>query len=561
MRLSLKERHAIPLWWTFTLATISLILFLVCVALVETDSFAHRQENEEDLMIDINVCLDLNDNNDVACNDGEDEEGPLPDVLNPVPDDNNDQNALVTIQKDRVEDNILYKGVALAGGEIKGVNLVPDDNDAHLFDLIGMNTFRIPILWENFALIGGEIQENGDYVKDLDTLILSLIERKASIVLVLYNGMRYAGTRNLPGPADIKNLWKNIVARYPFGRMVYSLMNEEPENGSDVAILAYNAVALDAIREAEEENNLRTHLVLISGTDGNRLLNWQGSQNARRLDTFEDSGRRYANVVHMYFDNDMTGKYEKNECMSTDLFKQRFSQDYPFFRDWMIKNNQTIFIAEFGAPDTPTCRANVAFFLDEVRKTVYSKNTTRYGFIGWTLWAAGKRWNGTVPFALSPGCKANTLLWNNALYNNYLPQLDEDPRLEFDEIKRRAIKITNKIPVPFIYLDGYVPYQFVGSAPILFPNNNVVYLYSNNNINTPSLSLRIRYTTFNNHVLTFGLFYDPSSSTKVRVATSIQTRDNRPPIFKIVADEDCEIRPIGPNAIQTEIRCYLIKYA
>lgn len=560
MRPSLKEKpHQIPLWWTCTLAAILLILFLVCVALVETGSFSQTQDREE--MLDINVCVDLDENNDVACNEGEDEEGPLPNAVNPVADDE----TLVTIQEEDEEepieieeDKILYKGVALAGGEIRGFNQIPDDNDAHLFLYKGMNTYRIPIVWENFALTDGTIQ-NIDYVRDLDTLIGSLIQHNVSIVLVLYNSMRYFGTRELPVTTDIKNLWKNIVTRYPFRRMVYSLMNEEPENGSDLPILSYNAAALASIRETEDDLNLRTHLVLISGTDGNNMLNWAGSRNARRLDNFTDPESDYANVVHLYFDNDMSGRYRNGECMSTDVFKREFGFKYPFFRDWMINNRQKIFIAEFGVPDTPTCKANMKFFLGEVRKTVYSKQTT-FGFIGWTLCSAGKRWDGLVPFALSPGCKANGLMWDQSLYELYLPPKDPNSLEQFREFQRRAIQITNKSPAIFYYFDGYVPYLFKGSANIP-ANGGIGYLYSNIDRSTPLLSLRIRYVDDTGHVLAIGLFKDPSRPNLLRLDASIQILNQVSQRFKLVGDNDCQIPAVGPNAVEGELRCYTIQLA
>lgn len=559
MRPSLKERSTIiPLWWTFTLAAILITLFLICVVLVESGSFSHRQQKEEEVILDI--CVDLNDRNDVACNEAGDEEGPLPDVINPVP----DNPLLLTIQEqgDIQQDKIVYKGISLAGGELRGVNLIPDDNDAHIFLYKGMNTFRIPIVWENFATMEGEIFENNRYVDNLDSLIISLLQHNASIVLVLYNSMRDSGNGPLLVFAPyVTTLWRNIVGRYYAPKMIYSPMNEEPrlDYREEIKLIAYNNIALTAIRQKERELGVPPHLVLLAGSNRNRIHRFWDLNNKRRLENFNDTGSNYASIVHAYFDSDNSGLYVTNECMNYDFYTVNFEYNFESFKKWMIENKQKIFIAEFGAPDTPLCRKLVTFFLNEVRKLVYSSQR-EYGFIGWTIWAAGKRWDNIEPFAVSSGSRANGLIWNYSLYENYLPPVAKDAIPEFREVIRRAIRITNNSPELFLYLDGYVPYQYIGAVNIT-PNGGTSYLYSNVDQNIPSDTLRIRYTTTDrNHVLTVGFFQVSRFSDQLQVEKSLETRDRSLPKFKLLGVIDgCDIIGGGPTAVRGDIRCYTIE--
>lgn len=552
------------------------IVSLVLISTVFTITLTTR--TSEIATSSVFKCVDLDESDDALCDVGEDEEGPLPFIEDVA--DENEVDTMMSAQDEDDDndndDNIIYKGITLAGGEILNSDNVPDDNDAQIFIYKGLNTFNIPIRWENLASRNGVIRP-GLYVQKLDAVITGLLQKNAAIILSLHNYMRYDagnGTEGfigeckasfcyIPSLTDVRNFWLNVVNRYSSARLIYNIMNEHDDSTSLDLKTEYIRTALSAIRSAETG---KPHLILISFNDGNRLLNWFGFDRAGifndvkrnflvRVKIF-DSGNNHSVVVHQYFDRDQSGRYIDGECMSTGEFKTLFDANFPLFIQWMITNKQTVFIAEFGAPNTAACRQNIIYFLNHTQLFPFNK-TLGYGILGWTIWAAGKRWDGLYPLSLSPGGIANTLIWNRLLYENYLPPLrTTSPRLIRPE--RRAIQITNNSPEKFIYLDGYVPFEFAGSANIEV--GAVVYLYSNIGVNTPSMNLRIRYRTRdNNTLIAIGLFQISPDDTTLQLKSNLENRDHTPPRFKLVAsDNNCFITAAGLNHLESEQRCYVI---
>lgn len=539
--------------WLCILVCLGTVVLITSVTLIATASSSPKSTVGDDNQDGIHDCVDLDESNDAACNLGEDEEGPLPSL---------GEEAVVTIQA--YEDGLIYKGVALAGGEIDDAGdgfFVPDDNDAQLFLYRKLNTYRIPFLWENFAFRDGTIRSNA-YVTKLGTLIASLLEQRASVVLVLYNYMVYGPNRQTilvgneaPRLDDVIRLWRNIARRYTLPRMIFGIMNEGGAADTQTRT-AYSRAALEGIRTGEREFGIQPRLVHLFGTASNHLLSWFNTVNAETLTVVNDPGDNYALVVYQYFDADFSGQYRNGDCITLQRFREQFDFVFPNLVIWSRNNNKTVVVAEFGAPDTANCRETVGYFLSEVRRNPYIAGEG--GFAGWILWAGGKRWNGAIPISLSPSGLANRLLWDNRLYERFVKS---DPKQipTFRELLRRAIKITNNSPQRFIYLDGYVPYLFKGSANIE-PNGGVFYLYSNINRNTPTTTLRIRYFPQNNNntVLAIGLFQTEPPIFSVEY--NIQNRDVTPPRYNLgVSDpEQCDIAPAGPNSLRGEPRCFTI---
>jgi endoglucanase len=561
-------------------------LILVLVSSLAITSSTRTRDTSESL---IERCLDLDEKKDINCDTWEDEEGPLPSVEDDATPESIILESIIS-KNDANEDNndeIQYKAVSLSGGEFRDDDgdgeMVPDDNDALLFIYKGINTFRIPVLWENFAEKDGTLKNNG-YISRLTTLIGNLTAKKATVILVLYNSMLYrapgglrerilcvdpSGRRcsEMPQEADIRRLWFSIVRKYRSPRMIWSVMNED-RSVTVSPIREYNKIAVSAIRAIEEEEGLTPRLILISGiqaTDG--LLSWVRRTNYFILEGFSDPGNNTAIDVHQYFDRDNAGLYTLGDCFSTPGSRAIFDSIFDSFIITVRGAGLKVFIGEIGIPDTPNCISEMAHFLDRVTDERYDETTAHpYGFIGWSLWFGGKPFgSGLSPLGLSSGSRANSLLWNNTLYQKYTKQFSKALPLFNEDIReaRRAIEIRNRLNSSLLYFDGYVPFEFAGALSI--PAGGVGYLYSNTRVSTPlvqNANLRIRFllASNNNTLITVGLFYSDNLQ-GYEVGYSVLNLDTTQPRVRLspVDTSDCTIVPIGQYGLEDESRCYELR--
>ena len=412
---------------------------------------------------------------------------------------------------------IMYRGVNLAGGEFEddakehearnGVFL-PFDNDAALFIYKGMNTFRIPIAWEYFATKDGKnVYRDSAYYTKLNDTIAKLTKRGATVLIDVHNYMRYNAdnvtldaTNTDPEGDDVikklfdmtsplANLWTNIIIEFERYSIVCDVMNA-PHHITSYDLGAHLIATINAIRRTEKK---KRHLLLLPGNYYSALNTWFASpkSNADAYWFAERNEKDEAVQVHMYFDVNGSGQYIEGECVNFDAFKSEFDDNWAEFKGWVEEKQKQVFVTEFGAPDTPNCRRVVRYFLDALSNFAYDKNK-EYGVIGWTVWAAGSSW-GPYPLSIAPGGRANNLMWNHSLYENYLVPINKTiPPLA---TLKKALAILYQGRGSLVYMGGYVPFQLQGSADIS-ANSDMLKLgamYSNNERERPIDPLRIVY--------------------------------------------------------------------
>lgn len=514
------------------------------------------------------ACTDGKENADYSCGEGADYDDTLLPFVRLYDTPNNATfNAAAA---ETTENTVPYRGISLAGGEFEGEYaangvFLPFDNDAELFIYKGMNTFRIPILWEYIADIDGTIRATPNYLERLDGVIANLTAKNATVILDLHNYMRYnpsnvalntANTdprgrdvigvgRGAPTLGAVGLLWTNIVARYSSPRMIYGLMNE-PHDVSFESIANYYSVAIDAIRRAERFYKLPPHLLLVSGNNWTGLHSWFGGDNnnsftnANRL-LFNDTENNTAIEVHQYFDDDASGTYYTNDCVSFDAFKPQFDRYWTRFVDWCRTKQVKAFLGEFGIPRTETCIREATYILEHI-------HALDSVFLGWTVWAAGNAW-GRYELSLAPGGKVNSLLWQEEPYLSRLsPLIPAPPPLSSEAI---AIYIQNDSNNWLRYAGGYLPFQFQGSADVA-PHGGIGVLYSNNNnYTTPAGGLQIRYYTI---LTTMVLGVGITPPQPLSYAYSFSNAENL--AFRVAPQ--CPIVANGPTANPGEARCFIV---
>lgn len=446
------------------------------------------------------------------------------------------------------ENGIQFRGVSLSGAEMPQLSelarqgiFIPFDDDATLFIYKGMNTFRIPIVWEYWADIDGNIQTLSNYYIRVKRVIQQLLARNATVIIDLHNYMRYhpsdvnlilnllntfpegndiIGTgRNAPSNVAIARIWREMAFNFPMPNIIFSLMNA-PHDVPIGQVRSYIAIAIEAIRTAEKQVRISAqnpHLILVDGGYFSRIDTWFLSQPFTQSNAFWfsapiiDPANKVAISVHQYFDKDGSGsgRYVDNECLTLNEIRTSNNQSLNFdrywslFKDWVISHKVKIFISEFGVPDTPQCREVMNHVLTQWESFPFSQENES-GLIGWTVWHGGHSGSfwGQDSLSLDAGGRANLLMWDNVLYERYLPTFP----LPIPELtnNRIALTIINNSPLDLMFIYGYVPFQFKGNMSI-GRAGGIGFLYSNNNSTQPSDALEIQFIINNDtsKILTF----------------------------------------------------------
>lgn len=408
---------------------------------------------------------------------------------------------------------IPYRGVNLSGAEFQDDGsgkaqqgtFTPTVNDAALFLYRGMNVYRVPIAWEYLADINGNLKTDAagkQYLAKLDSLVRDLSKKNAYILIDMHDYMRYNPSNvaldylnSDPNGADVigsgsqaptqaayQKVWQNIATRYQGSNMMYDIMNE-PHDISMTQVLNNQNAAIAGIRAAESAAGIKTpHLIMIEGNYWTGLHSWTGDGMPQSSPTnaqsyaqsnssgIKDSGNNYAIEVHQYFDQDASGTYVNGDCLSPSDFlngytfngqqQPGFTQYWSDFTKWAQANHTKVFLGEFGAPDTANCRADINTVLNSMTNFAYTP-ANGYGVIGWSVWAAGGSW-GNYVISIAPGGPANTLMWDNELYQNYLTEKAELPALGAE-----ILQVTNGSPsTTLLFSSGAWPFQVKGSASL-----------------------------------------------------------------------------------------------
>lgn len=534
-------------------------------------------------------CVDGEENADYSCNDGDGYDAfDLP-VAQSYLNTSLFTNSVTDPSAPSNYEGIIYRGVNLAGGECEddpvehlssNGEYLPFDNAAELFLYKGMNTFRIPVVWEYLADKDGNFFVPARrYMLKLDATIKGLTDKNAFVIIDLHNYMRYNPsnvTLNVvntnPGGSDVLDgfggvdgirssvykLWLNIAQRYPSPRVIYGLMNE-PHDVRTNDLNSLISASFAGIREGERRTGVpftNTHLVLVSGSNRDRLHTWftaydaTGTTNAENAPNYRRFAKaaKFAIEIHHHFDVDFSGRYVSGDCMPTEQYAVELNTHWSRFKAWAITNEQAIFVSEFGAPDTATCRRNVALFLDQLALFKYVP-AQKYGVIGWTSSSAGTPGCGqdNPVTSLAPGGRANLLMWNETLYERYIDEVAR-PIPPLSE-SRLAMIVNNQGTQTLRYQRGYVPFQWQGSVDI--EAGEFEKIYSNNNFSTPTLAIsRHYYVTNKSDPIVFG-FTPPSPIRSIAYANVGDTN-----CLDIVNDSfSCPIIITGPASNPGEPRC------
>ncbi|NNM59299.1 MAG: glycoside hydrolase family 5 protein [Legionellales bacterium] len=422
---------------------------------------------------------------------------------------------------------VAYRGVNLSGAEFaddgsgqaqKGA-FTPTIDDAALFLYRGMNVYRVPITWEYIADINGNLKTDADgqqYLTKLDSVITDLLAKNAYVLLDLHNYMRYNPSNvtlnylntdpngsdvigsgaNAPTKVAYENLWKNLATHFNQPNMMYDIMNEPHDMPMSQVLLNQNA-AIQGIRTAE--GSAAPHLIMIEGNYWTGLHSWTKTTTSDQANSqaypagIVDSKNNYAFEVHQYFDPNSSGQYTSGDCLSSTDFMKGYTSNgttYPGFpvyweefTKWAKTNKAKVFLGEFGSPDTSNCRADIKTVLDNIDKFPYDSTTG--GFLGWSVWAAGGSW-GNYVISIAPGGPANTLMWDNELYENYLTATQDLPALG-----PKMLSFTNESLSDLLFSSGAWPFQMKGSATLT--PGQTVYIYSPDSTTSPAGQYELTY--------------------------------------------------------------------
>lgn len=515
-------RHNRSTWYlllTACLAVGGIILFsLIVVGMAPSSS-----------LTPVDPCTTGNENADLSCNSGEDDDAfEIPEPQSPE--------AYANFQASALDSSgILYRGVSLAGGHCRDPlgregEFLPVDNDAEQFIYKGMDVMRVPIRWENIAHLNGSFYQDGEapFIQKLDRLIENLSARNVTIMLDLYNDLRYDGefiqiNQNYYG-SGLSILWRNLVLRYPGTNMMYAVMTVTTVfQTSDFNRIAPMVIAaVTGIRNAERDmaprvGGLFEHFLILPLV----YMDFQTAYNTR-TEAYKNipliNVERYAVEASINFLG--RGVDGGTTCITRDKFSWFFEPGYQQFKEWVNRTQQRVFVSQVGVPTTSeNCRAVLQYFLEQIASFPYN-SAKKAGIIGWSAWAGGYPTCGglsgerTAYYSLAPGYPTNELMWDNAafepkfrdtvLFAKYLIEIDKAQPLLLP--RRRYVSIFNNLSVPLNLLRGYVPFQVRGSISVLV--GRVAYLYSSSNSSTPLHALQTHYAA-DGHVGSLGFGYSP----------------------------------------------------
>ncbi len=289
-------------------------------------------------------------------------------------------------------------GVNLAGAEFNGSKLpgrmnfdfvYPSTGTLDYFAGKGVNMIRLPITWERlqpqkFAPLdsnhGAQLLALAKYAKAHDICLL----------IDLHNFGKFQG-RPLSEYADatalMTDFWlkmAELLAAYK-GHVALGLMNEPAAITRSLwADITQSVVS--QLRAKEVPN-----LIIVAGGTWSGAHSWfSGSlddpSNADLFSNFTDPANHTVIELHQYADSDYSGT--KTDCISSDKMQQILRK----VSDWGSKNNQRLFLGEFGVPAETSCLNVLQLMMNEMQSAPW---------VGWSYWAAGAWW-GDYPFSIQP---------------------------------------------------------------------------------------------------------------------------------------------------------------
>jgi endoglucanase len=282
----------------------------------------------------------------------------------------------------------MLRGISLAGaefgeGKLPGSHgkeyVYPDPKYANgysspsYFAKKGMSIFRLPFRWERLQPVRNKAFDPTE-LERLQTTVANFKALGVKVVLDPHNYARYQneliGSEKVP-TADFVDFWKRLATLFKGDdAIIFGLMNEP------------HTIKSEQWRDAGAKN-----LILVPGNGWSGAhswtQNWYGTPNAELMLTIKDSADNYAFEVHQYMDKDSSGSAD--ECVSEQVGAERMKP----FTDWAKQHKKRGFLGEFNGGNNSKCEAAVQYLLNHVES-----NPDVY--IGWTWWAAGPWWGGSL---------------------------------------------------------------------------------------------------------------------------------------------------------------------
>lgn len=292
---------------------------------------------------------------------------------------------------------VLYKGINLSGAEfgtalpgVKGTDYTwPTKTEVDYFASKGMNTIRLQFQWERLQPTAKSVFTTA-YATDLDNIVVYATSKGMNVLLNPQNFARYYG--KIVGSADVPNdvfadLWTRLALKYANNpKVMFGLVNEPHDMATEQWLAAANA-ATAAIRAAGAKNVVTVPGNAWTGA-AHWTSNWYGTPNSTVLLNYVDSGNNSIFEVHNYLDSDAGGG--GSECVNGTIGSERMKGVVA----WARTNNKKIMLAEFGAPNTATCKTAITDLL------TYVQNNSDV-VVGWQWWAAGPDW-GNYALSIEP---------------------------------------------------------------------------------------------------------------------------------------------------------------
>jgi endoglucanase len=311
----------------------------------------------------------------------------------------------------------------------------------------GLNTVRLPISWSYLELLSSSstlanpqwIFNDDAYWKTfIKPTLITLTSAQIYTIVDLHTymhypsyGTEYSGcgdTGYCPdGTLDknaehYKTVWRDIwnhiqrdLTPAQQSYIMFDLVNEPATDSSKPSEQLTPQQAFDVqmavINELQNSTNNFQGKILVEGAYWNGLHSWNenvaGGNVATNAEVFTKQNMLNAGVnfgpngdrviinVHQYFDSDFSGN--QTSCVSN-----LSTLNLPSFASWLQTEGLKAMVTEFGTPyaNSTSCQPILAGFVQYLVDNRATQGTG--GFIGATLWGAGRGWSPAYNLYVTP---------------------------------------------------------------------------------------------------------------------------------------------------------------
>lgn len=246
----------------------------------------------------------------------------------------------------------------------------------------GFQSVRIPIRWNAHASYSAPYEIEGDFFERVDEVIGWALDRNLKVIINIhhYNEL-------MESPQSHKErflaLWSQIAKRYQNypSDLVFEILNEPHSNMTSGFWNSYLELAINTIRETNEER------VLMIGT-----APWGGFDGIKSLQLPEND-RQLIVTVHYYNPFQFThqgaewaGEESENwlgtTWTGTSQEMSAVDADFDFVEQWATENNRPIHLGEFGAYEKAPLESRITW-------TEYIRSSAEQRNFSWAYWEFG----------------------------------------------------------------------------------------------------------------------------------------------------------------------------